>query len=93
MPVPVPLVKKLRFLRFRFHNAAKKGRPMVPEECVGGCGSDGAGNEDGHHDPVDGDDASHDHGNDGLHDGLWSHHGHRRDTRPGFGRSVRGSHS
>ncbi len=23
VPVPVPLVKKLRFLRFRFHNAAE----------------------------------------------------------------------
>lgn len=33
-----------------------------------------------HHQPVDGDDASHDHGDDGLHDELWPHHGHGGDA-------------
>lgn len=34
----------------------------------------------GHHQPVDGDDTRHDHGDDGLHDELWPHHGHGSDA-------------
>lgn len=33
-----------------------------------------------HHQPVDGYDTSHDHGDDGLHDELWPHHRHGSDA-------------
>ena len=35
-----------------------------------------AGDEYSHHQAVDGDDTSHDNGDDALHDELWPHHRH-----------------
>lgn len=40
----------------------------------GDCGRDVVGNEYSHHQAVNGNDTRHDHGNDGLHDQLRSHH-------------------
>lgn len=44
--------------------------------------------EDGHDQPVDGDDTGHDHGDDALHDELGLVHAHGRDGRPGLGGAI-----
>ena len=41
-----------------------------------------AGNEGSDDETVDSNDTSHDDWDDGLHDELWSHHGHGCDPRP-----------
>lgn len=49
---------------------------------------DAVGDQHGHHQAVDGDDARHDHGDDGLHDELRPHHRHGGDARAALGRAV-----
>lgn len=49
------------------------------------------GDEYGHHQAVNGDDARHDNRNDGLHDQLGPHDGHGGDSDAGFGCAVRRS--
>ena len=50
--------------------------------------SDVVGDQHGHHQAVDGDDPRHDHGDDGLHDELRTHHRHGRDARAALCRAV-----
>ena len=49
---------------------------------------DAVGDEHGHNQAVDGDDPRHDHGDDGLHDELRTHHRHGRDARAALCRAV-----
>jgi hypothetical protein len=52
------------------------------------CGVHAVGNEHRDDETVDGNDTSHDYGNDGLHDELGAHDGHGGNTSSRLGRSV-----
>lgn len=64
---------------------------LVQRVLIGGL--EGAGNQHSNDQTVDGNDTSHDNGNDRLHDQLGPHHRHGGDTGTGLGRSVGGSQS
>lgn len=69
--------------------SAKRRIDSLEERVTGGVHA--VGNEHRHDETVNGNDTSHDDGNDGLHDELGAHHGHGGDTRSGLGSSVGGA--
>ena len=56
-------------------------------------GVDGGGDDDGNNETVDTQHTSHDHGDDGLHDELGTHHTHGSDTDARLGGTVRRTHA
>lgn len=51
----------------------------------------GVGDKDCHHQAIDGNNASHDHWDNGLHDQLWSHDRHGRDASATLGGTIGGT--
>lgn len=75
------------FMLVRRHHMGAQKRDLLVKGVVLGL-VEGAGDEDGHHQSVDGNDTGHDDGDDGLHDQLGPHHRHCRNTRSRLGRAV-----
>lgn len=65
---------------------------LLVQRVLGGL-VQGTGNQDSHDQTVNGNDTSHDDGDDGLHDQLRAHHRHGGDSGSRLGSTIGGSQS